>query len=214
MTDIELTIINNIKIYQPTNGYRFSNEPFILTMDIFSHNKVFVDFGSGCGVIAVLTAKTDKSSMVYAVEKNGQMRDLIKKNMMLNNIDNIEIVENFSSIETNSVDCILSNPPYFAKGNYRESNKFFNEKFENDTLENFFSDAKRVLRNKGTLKISFHPTRIVELIDKLDVFNFGIKSITPVYGQKDKQASFIVVESKFNTKHHTLFKKAIFLKES
>ena len=210
---MELTVLNDLKIYQPKNGYRFSLEPFVLTNNIDLSKNVIVDFGSGCGIISILLAKRIRECKIYAVETNDDMVSIMKKNISLNDIKNVEIVKDLADIETNSVDLIVSNPPYFLDRHYRESKKFFQEKFETKSLYDLLKDIRRVVRNKGILRLSYHPTRAVQLINTLDSLNFGVKSITPVYGNKNKKASFIIIDSKFNAKHYTVFENAIYLED-
>ncbi len=212
--ETELTILNSLRIYQPKNGYRFSQEPFVLMKNLELKDRcVFLDYGSGCGIISVLAAKINGNCFVYSLESNKEMRQIVEKNLRLNNLNNISVIDKPDKLKTNSVDIVVSNPPYFLEGSYRKSTKFFNEKFESESLDEMLIDVRRVLKNKGVLKISYHPTRLVELLGKLDSYGFGVKYITPVYGNRKKEASFIIVESKFGTKNYTIVKKAIYLGE-
>jgi tRNA1Val (adenine37-N6)-methyltransferase len=211
--EIELTVVDGLEIYQAKSGYHFSLEPFFLS-NIELNNKLnILDFGSGCGIISILLAKKNSNVQIYAVEQNPDMRKIIKKNINYHNISNVEIFSSLSEIGTNTIDIVLSNPPYFTYGSYRKSQKFNLEKFETVSLEKILDGMKRVIKNKGNFRITYHPTRFSEIINKLELFNFGIKSITPAYGSKQKNASFIIVDSKYNTKSHVVFKKAIFLDE-
>jgi len=212
--ETELTILNSLSIYQPKNGYRFSQEPFVLMKNVeLRDGYVFLDYGSGCGIISVLAAKVNGNCLVYSLESNSELKQIIEKNRRLNNLSNLSIIDKTDKLQTNSVDMVVSNPPYFLEGSYRKSSKFFNEKFESVSLVEMLRDIRRVLKNKGILKMSYHPTRLVELLCKLENFGFGVKYITPVYGNKKKEASFLIVESKLGTKNHTVVKKAIYLED-
>ncbi len=212
--DAELTILGSLKIYQPKNGYRFSNEPFVLMKDIVLKDRsVFLDYGSGSGIISILAGKINKNLTIRSVEANPDMIELIKKNVKINNVKNIDVVDNIETIKTNSIDIVVSNPPYFVDNLYRKSRKFYMEKFESITIDEFIKNIRRVIKNKGMLKMSYHSTRMVNLIKKLDTLGFGIKSITPVYGNKTRHASFVIIESQFAAKSHTILKKAIYLEE-
>jgi len=200
------------KIYQPKSGYHFSSEPFVLTCDLkFAHSKVFVDFGSGCGIIAVILALKNPSSLVYAVEKNEDYLDIIEKNFTINNIKNAKVVKGGEDIPNNSTDIFLSNPPYFVSGRYRISQKYKLEKFEVEPVGSIVKVAKRVLKNKGILRVSFHPTRIFELFETLKLNSFGIKSVIAVHGNSQKSASFLIVEAKLASQDFVVFKPPIFL---
>ena len=212
--ETELTILNSLRIYQPKNGYRFSQEPFVLMKNMeLKDGCVFLDYGSGCGIISVLAAKINGNCLVYSLESNKDMSQVIEQNRQLNNMNNIFVINKADKLEANSVDIVVSNPPYFLEGSYRKSRKFFNEKFESVSIDEMLMDVRRVLKNRGILKLSYHPTRLVELLCKLDFYGFGVKYITPVYGNRKKEASFLIVESKLGTKNHTIVRKAIYLEE-
>ncbi len=217
---LSLTVLSNIKLYQPQTGYRFSMEPFVLARSVedslkhHSHNLKVADFGSGCGIIALLIAKKFTKARIYAIEKNREMRAIIAKNIRLNSLNNIEIVETSSDIQTNGIDILVSNPPYFTDRHYRTSKKHRTEKFETHiNIDELISEARRILNNKGLFFISYHSTRIAELIEKLKNNNFGIKSITPAYGAENRPAQFIVLEAQLSGKDFVLIKPSVNLRE-
>jgi len=207
-----LTVIDSLNIYQPKSGYRFSLEPFILSKDIdIKDNQCVVDFGSGCGIISVLIGKINPRCKIYAVENNDDMSNIIRKNIALHNLDNVIVVKTLEEIKTNEVDIVISNPPYFTKDSYRSSKKFFSEKFETQSIKEILLSIRRIIKNKGLLRLSYHPTRIIDLIKILDGLGFGIKSIKPIYGSMNSKASFVILDSKFNTKSYTIIEKAVYL---
>ncbi len=202
----------HFKIYQPKDGYHFSYEPFILTMNLKSKsNKKIIDFGSGCGVIAVIVALQNPKSFVYAIEKYEKYIDIIKKNFRVNNIKNAKVLKQIDDIQINSIDYFITNPPYFTKDKFRPSKKYFNERFENEDLSQIILYAKRLLKNKGVLKLTFHPNRFIELVEILKINNFGIKTIQPAYGNVHKKASFVLVEARLASPSHVEFKPPVIL---
>ncbi len=211
---MELTIINSIKIYQPKNGYRFSMEPFVLTKDLNIKDKdTIIDCCSGCGIISILLSKLNRKCRIIAIETNEKMADLIKLNIELNNLENISILDSFNKVKTNSVDMIIANPPYFEQKSFRHSKRFYNEKFETDELDNILNSMKRVIKNKGVLRLSYHTTRFTELVNRLNSSGFGVKTLMPVYGNKKNNASFLIIESKFDSKNYTVFKQPMYLED-
>ena len=212
MQDVVLNAFDNFKVYQPNKGYHFSFEPFVLSKNlVFKAPKKIVDFGSGCGIIAIIISLNNPNSTVYAIEKNEDLREIIEENIKLNGIENIKVLSSIDMLEINSIDYFITNPPYFRIGSYRPSKNFFEEKFESDSLDKIIRHAKRVLKNKGTVKLSFHPSRFIELIQVLNDNNFGIKIIQPVYGNIDKKASFIIVEANLSSISHVEFKPPVIL---
>ncbi len=213
-TKLVLNDFGYFKIYQPKYGYHFSSEPFVLTCDLeFSQPKVFVDFGSGCGIMAVILALKNPGSFVYAVERSEDYLEIIEKNFIMNGIKNAKAVKSEKDIPANSIDFFLSNPPYFVPERYRVSQKYKLEKFEIESIDSIVKMAKRVLVNKGVLRLSFHPTRMLELVEALKCNSFGLKSITAVHGSPKKSASFLVIEAKLASEDFVVFKPPVFLCE-
>ncbi|WP_025270110.1 tRNA1(Val) (adenine(37)-N6)-methyltransferase [Hippea sp. KM1] len=213
---MELTLnrFKGFDIYQPKYGYRFSAEPFVLTNGLeFKTPKKVVDFGSGCGIIAIITALKNPDSFIYAIEKNPEYIKIIEKNLRINNISNVVVLEDAKSIPPNTIDYFISNPPYFKKGKFRPSVKYPNEKFETGGSNMFVAEARRLLKNKGTLRFTFHPSALVELVYTLNSNNFGLKAIQPVYGKLSKDSPFILIEAKLASKDYIEFKPPIVLKE-
>jgi len=211
LIELELCVFKSFKIYQAKYGYRFSQEPFVLADSIDLVNGNIVDFGTGTGIIPILLSLRNANLNIYAVENNTEMLSVIKKNLQINNIKNVKIETDINNIKNNSMDCIVSNPPYFNKTNYRKSKKYFNEKFESYDFKENIKMFKKILKNKGLLCFSYHPTRLAEAILNLNKHNFGIKSIQPVYGNIHKSASFVIIKAKLNGKNYINMEKAIYL---
>ncbi len=202
--ELHITRIGSLELIQPKYGYRFSLEPFVLADNAkLKRNDNVVDFGSGCGIIAILIARENPLANVVAVEASDEMRKIIKENCKLNGVSNVTVIESLTSVQTNSVDMLITNPPYFKEGFYRPSPRYKLEKFESIPLKGMLSEFKRILKNRSILRISYHPTRLVELIVELDRHGFGIKTITPAFGNPNRPAQFVVVEAMLAGKHHT-----------
>ncbi len=212
MQDVVLNDFGSFKVYQPSKGYHFSFEPFVLSRDLkFKAPKRIIDFGSGCGIIAIILSLNNPNSAVYAIEKNKDLREIIEKNIELNGIRNVKVLSSTDVLETNSIDYFITNPPYFKLGSFRPSKNFFEEKFETESLDKIVGYARKILKNKGTIRLSFHPSRFMELIQVLKNNNFGIKTILPAYGKLNKKASFVVVEASLSSPSHVEFKPPVIL---
>jgi release factor glutamine methyltransferase len=93
-------------------------EQFKKTKKEFDPLKV-VDIGTGSGVIAITLASELKNSLIYATDISKDALELAKENAGRNNVEQrIEFVygDLFEPLEEknveNSIDCIVSNPPY------------------------------------------------------------------------------------------------------
>jgi tRNA1Val (adenine37-N6)-methyltransferase len=211
---LDLCDFESAKFYQPKNGYRFSFEPFVLAdINITKRIKQAADIGSGCGIIAILLAKKFSIDHIYAVENNLEFIGIIKENLKLNNINNVEIIDSMNKLPNDSLDLIISNPPYYIKSSFRISKKYETQKFENTSLLEMLSKMSIKLKNAGALRLSFHPTRLFELLCELAKNNFGVKTIQPIYGNKNKISKACIVEAKKNAKAYVTIKKPIFLED-
>ena len=91
----------------------------------FSHLKneplKILDLCSGSGCIALALAKYFSNSQVVAVDISKEACALIKKNIVHNQINNVEVVESdlYDSVEQTKYDLIISNPPYIPVESYQ-----------------------------------------------------------------------------------------------
>lgn len=80
-------------------------------------NPRVIDLCSGSGAIAIAIAKQFPKSRITAVEFSEKAVEFLKKNIILNEVNNIEIVcgdvtKCFADFESESFDLVISNPPY------------------------------------------------------------------------------------------------------
>lgn len=212
--ELELCDFKDIKIYQPKSGYRFSFEPFVLSdFDKQKRYKVAADIGSGCGIIAILLAKRTSIEKIYAIENNLEYLDIIDKNIKINNVSNIIVTHSIENLPNGVFDLVISNPPYYTKSNFRLSKKYETQKFESMPLLEIIKKMSCKMKHNTTLRLSFHSTRLFELLNILDTNKFGVKTIQPVYGSKNKISKVSIIEAKLNSKTYITIKKPIFLED-
>lgn len=63
-------------------------------------------------------------------------------------------LKNLSTIPSDSVDCVVTSPPYFGQRDYNVDGQIGNEKTPEEYIDNLtkiFSECKRVLKDNGTL---------------------------------------------------------------
>jgi hypothetical protein len=77
------------------------------------HSRSTLDFGAGCGVVAVLASSF--SEHVVATDINSRTAEFTPFNAWLNNLSNIEtlIGDSFEPVAGRTFDRILANPPFF-----------------------------------------------------------------------------------------------------
>ena len=123
---------------------------FIKNMQIKHKSKV-LDLGTGTGVIAIFAA--NKAKKVIAVDKSKAAINCAKRNAKINNINNITFVKsNLFEKVREKFDVILFQPPYIKGKAEKEIDKTF---IENNTVKRFLHVARRYLRKRGYIIMSY-----------------------------------------------------------
>ena len=123
---------------------------FIKNMQI-NHKSKVLDMGTGTGIIAIFAA--EKAKKVVAADKSDAAINCAKQNAKINSICNITFVKSdlFEKIKE-KFDIILFQPPYIKGKAKKEIDKTF---IENNTVKRFLQDARKYLRRKGYIIMSY-----------------------------------------------------------
>ena len=204
----------DLKIYQNNHYFKFSIDSVLLAefVNINYRAKSIIDLCTGNAPIPmILSTKFDKK--IVGVELQKEIYDLAIKSLEVNNIKNIQIfncdVNNYVNECKEKFDIVTCNPPYFKVYNNSKINE--NEikaiarheiKFNLDDMVNCGS---KLLRYSGSLYFVHRCERIVEIIDTLKKYNFGLKRI------QCSDSCFILVEAKYMSKDDLKVIKPIFI---
>ena len=117
-----------IKYSQPS-FFKFGNDSLYLSEFIANErNKsshLYLEVGTGCGVISLELAKEDSQISIQAIEPQSLFYEHFDKNIDNYKITNVELVraslEEFSTINNKTYDVIFLNPPYFWNSESRPS---------------------------------------------------------------------------------------------
>ncbi len=189
----------NIKMIHVDGSYSFGVDSIILgDFAKMKKDKVALDIGAGSGVLSFLTNSLYELKKVYAVEIQKTKADLLRENIALNNIENIEIINddlNNIDFKENSLDYIITNPPYYKItdniGNKEEEFLISRqEKYLN--LEDIFAFANKTLKDKGKLFMIHKPERMVEIFNKSG--NLKPKRVRFVESRVYEKPQFILIE--------------------
>ncbi len=161
-------------------------------------DKVALDIGAGSGVLSFLTNSLYELKKVYAVEIQKKKADLLRENIALNNIENIELInDNLNNInfEENFLDYIITNPPYYKItdniGN-KEEEFLISRQEKYLKLEDIFAFANKTLKDKGKLFMIHKPERMVEIFNKSG--NLKPKRVRFVESRVYEKPQFILIE--------------------
>lgn len=189
----------NIKMIHVVGSYSFGVDSIILgDFAKMKKDKVALDIGSGSGVLSFLTNSLYGLKKVYAVEIQKAKADLLRENIALNNIENIELINNdLNNIDfkENSLDYIITNPPYYKItdniGN-KEEEFLISRQEKYLKLEDIFAFANKTLKDKGKLFMIHKPERMVEIFNKSG--NLKPKRVRFVESRVYEKPQFILVE--------------------
>lgn len=189
----------NIKMIHVDGSYSFGVDSIILgDFSKMKKGKTALDIGSGSGVLSFLTNSLYQLNKVYAVEIQKAKADLLRENIALNNIENIELINkdlNKIDFKENSLDYIITNPPYYKItdniGN-KEEEFLISRQEKYLKLEDIFAFSNKTLKDKGKLFMIHKPERMVEIFNKSG--NLKPKRVRFVESRVYEKPPFILVE--------------------
>lgn len=208
-----MKVINNvlgfdgIKIVQDSEGFKFSLDSVLLAnfVTLNKSTKKIMDIGSGNGIIPILLSlKTDAHIDGVEIQRECYLNSL--ESIKLNKMDNIsifndDIKEFYKTLESDTYDVVVSNPPYFM-GNIHNINEM--KKIARHSLSLDYKDviviSKKILKNNGLLSIVHRPENLMDILMFMRSNNIEPKKIRFVYPYKGKNANILLVEGAKNGK--------------
>ena len=197
-----------LKLIQPKRGYRFSVDSILLGRfaQCRSGERV-LELGAGCGVISLMIASLGKPSAVAAIEVQPLLASMIKRNAVLNQLNNVTAIEadlripETARLDAASFDLIVANPPYRRINSGRQSPNLGRRLARDESgasLGDFVSAAARYARHGGRFATIFAAPRSAELMTELRAGRLEPKRIRMVHPRLDQPASTILVEARKN----------------
>ena len=209
----------NLKIYQNENYFKYSIDSILLAefVNIGYRTKNIIDLCTGNAPIPlILSTKFNKE--IIGVELQTEIYELAKKSIEYNSVKNITILNKDVKKLANDIykyDIITCNPPYF---------KVTNSSIINDNkikaiarheiainLEEIINIASKIINYSGSLYFVHRCERLVEMIDLLKKYNFGLRRLQFVYDNYNSNSCFILVEAKYKCKDDLKVMKPIYI---
>lgn len=195
----------NLKIIQKKDGFCFGIDSILLSdfaKKIKDNSKV-VDLGTGTGIISILLCKKTKLSKIIGIEIQKEIYEIAQKNIKLNKLENkFEVInENIKNIEKiiekNSIDVIVTNPPYkkINTGIKNENKIKLISRHEIEAkLEDFIEISKKLLKDKGEFYMVHRPERLAEIIEIMKKNKIEPKILQIIYPKIDKKPTMILIK--------------------
>ena len=212
----------NLKIIQKSDGFCFGIDSVLLSdfaKEIKNNSKV-LDLGTGTGVLCILLSAKTNLKKIYGIEVQKEVSDMAKRSVILNNLEGkIEIInKNIKELETifdkNSIDAIVTNPPYkkLNSGKINEiESKFISRHEVTANLEDFIKISFNLLKDKGSLYIVHRPERLSEIIYELKKYKLEPKKIRFIHSKIGEQPKLVLIKATKNAKEFLTVEKPLFI---
>lgn len=198
-----------LKIYQDVDAFKFSIDSVLLAefVNINFRAKNIIDFCSGNAPIPmILSTKFNKN--IVGVEIQKDIYSLGLKSIEYNKIENIKFlnmdVKELSNYFDYKFDIITCNPPYFKYNNDSiiniNSSKAIARHEIMITLEDIIFVSSKIINDSGSLYLVHRCDRLVEILDLLKKYNFGLRRLQFVYDSMNSQSCFLLIEAKYKCK--------------
>ena len=206
------------KIVQNKNYFKFSIDSILLAdfVKVKPTDKNMLDLCTGNAPIPIILSNKIKN--INAIEIQEEIFNLAKESVEINKIKNIKLindnVKNWPNyFPGNNFDIITCNPPYFKYLNTSIINENMVKSIARHeikiTIEEIIKISSKLLKNKGTLYLVHRSERIIEVINLLQKYNFGIKRMEFAYNDINSNCSVILIEAMKNGKNNCVIAKPI-----
>lgn len=198
-------IIGGLKLIQPRKGYRFSIDAVLLAhFATLEKVKQAVDLGCGNGVISLLLAARSSDLKITGIEIQEQMAERAKRSVEYNRLlQQVQIIKgDFCQINKHllpeSVQLVLSNPPFYVKGQGRISQNP-EEAFARHeiamTLDDLVSAAYYLLSPGGSFCLIHRCERLPEIINSCVAHRLLPVRLRAVHSFQEQEAQLILIEA-------------------
>ena len=145
---------------------------------------------------------------------------MAKRSVALNKLeDKIEIINtdinNLPEIfEDNSIDSIVTNPPYKNQNTGKKNENEYKYISRHETtadLKKFIQVSFKLLKDKGTLYMVHRPERLVDILYELRLNKLEPKKIKFVYSNKQKEPKLVLIKAVKNANRFLIVDKPLFV---
>lgn len=222
------TVLNDLydydmKIYQNNQYFKFSVDSVLLAEFVCVRKgaKNILDLCSGNAPIPlILSKKYGNKINVDAYELQSEIYELGKNSIEINEIKNINYFnDDIKNIDfKKKYDIVTCNPPYFIYHNeelINENEILAKARHEITTnLDEVVKIASKSIKMGGYFYMVHSSYRLVDVVLTLKKYNFGIKSIVPIYDNRNSESSLVLIEALFGGKDYVKMREPIYIDEN
>lgn len=195
----------DLKIFQPSCGYRYNEDSFLLINFIknIKKNSKVIELCAGSGIIGLALLKIFPNIKLTFVEIEKLNFEILCENIKINNLDTYAdaILSDYRKLDKKlycTFDVVVANPPYRKPNTGRISPNNLKAKARHElegSLTDFFKISSLLLKDKGKIFIIFLAERLIELINIMTKFMLEPKKIQLVYPDINKECNLILIEA-------------------
>ena len=194
-----------LKIIQNKEGFCFGIDSILLSdyaKNIKPGTKV-IDIGTGTGIIGILLCEKSKAAHITGIEIQAEVADMAKRSINLNGLEekfdikNINIKDVFEEIEPNTIDVVVTNPPYMKANTGAkniEKKKLISRHEIECNLEDIIRISYKLLKSKGEFYMVHRAERIVDIMYMLRKYRIEPKTIRFVHPKKEREPNLILIK--------------------
>lgn len=204
--DEDLHDINRRGLYllQKKNGYRYTMDAVLLAEFANLQPDAHVaDFGSGSGVISLLLHARGKGGQYYSFERQPSYADMADRSVRLNRL--VGVIHTFPLqvelanriIGQNSLDAIVSNPPFYLENCYlpsRNEERMISRTMPSAGLDTWLKIAYQLLRGKGKIFLVYPAERLPEMMGMMMQRRLAPKRLRMVHPRAGVPANLVLLE--------------------
>ncbi len=209
-----------LKIIQNSEGFCFGIDSVLLSdfaKDI-KKDVTVVDLGTGTGIISLLLCKKTELKKIYGVEIQSDVAEMASRSIKLNSLENkFEIINKnmkdiFENINSNTVDVVVTNPPYMklnTGAKSEETKKLISRHEVECTLEDVISISYKLLKDKGEFYMVHRAERIVDILYNLRKYKLEPKVLRFIQSSQEREPNLVLIKSIKNAGNHLKLQKPL-----
>lgn len=201
----DLLEIDNLKIYQNDNWFKFSLESVLLPnfVTINLRCKKIMDLCTGNAPIPLILSTKTKADIV-GVEIQKDIYELAKKSIKINHLEkritliNDDLKNLKKYYNGDDFDVITVNPPYFSNNSLSKKNIDIHKTIARHevltNLEEIVKIGAFLLKNGGYFAMVHQTSRFFEIVDVFKKYNLAINKIQIIYPKKNQESNLFMIE--------------------
>ena len=206
----------DLEIEQPENGYRYNQDPFLLTQFINQHRDPWrahlsgecLDLGTGVGILPLLLSRNFLTTHFTGIEIQNDLAVLATKNIERNKLsDRIEtITADYRELSRKTdfvgrFKIVVCNPPYYpvdgGRINHCPQKRLARHELAGN-LESLCRSAAAFLTNTGLFILIFPAERLIELITHLKNQKLEPKHLQFIHPRNSDRAGMLLLAARKN----------------